>query len=130
LVELIVGFGEPTPELVQVTCQAVTLLVQLTKIAGQPFDSPGQFQRRSGFRRALHNALTIAAKPGHWPTLAPGRPWDRPDSPQDSAGAFPGRHAGQLVRYQGRVSQGLADPLRRGAQVDTEGQAGHSGHRR
>ena len=63
LIELILGFGEATPELVHVTCQAVTLLVELAKVAGQPFDSPGQVARRSGFRRALSDALTIAAKP-------------------------------------------------------------------
>jgi hypothetical protein len=83
LIELILGFGEATPELVHVTCQAVTLLVELAKVAGQPFDSPGQAAQQSGFRRALGDALTIAAKPGHWPTLAPGRPLDHPASPAD-----------------------------------------------
>jgi hypothetical protein len=39
-----------------------------------------------------------------------------------------GRHAGQPARYKGRVGQGPADLPRRGAQVDIEGQARHSGH--
>src|SRR5690349_623900 len=93
LIELILGFGEATPELVHLTDQAVTLLVEVAKVAGQPFDGPGQVALWSGFRRTLRNALIIAAKPGHWPTLAPCRPWDRLAAPrrgtQPEEGVFP-----------------------------------------
>src|SRR5580704_9151186 len=78
LIKLTLGFREATPELVYVAFQAVALLVQLTEADGQPVDRPGQFPRRSGFRRAPDDTLTIAAKPGHWPTLAPYRPLTAP----------------------------------------------------
>jgi hypothetical protein len=71
LIELTLGFRDATPELLYVAFQAVALVVQLTEADGQPVDSPGQFLRRSRFRRALGNALTTTAKPGHWLTLAP-----------------------------------------------------------
>ena len=109
LIEFILGFGEATPELVHVTCQAVTLLVELAKVAGQPFDSPGHVALWSGFRRALGDALILAAKPGHWPTLAPYRPLDHPASLTDSAaeGAFP--YLGEFKPARGlerRISRG------------------------
>jgi hypothetical protein len=71
LIQLTLGFRDATPELLDVARQAVTLVVQLTEAGGQPVDSPGQFLRRSGFRHGLRDAPTIAAEPGHWPTLAP-----------------------------------------------------------
>ena len=74
LIKLILGFREATPELAYLAFQPVALLVQLTEAGGRPVGNPGQFPRRSGFRRALDDALTIAAKPGHWPTLMPYRP--------------------------------------------------------
>jgi len=65
LIQRTLGFRDAAPELLYVAFQAVTLLVQLTEADGQPLDSPGQVRRRSGCRRALDDALTIAARPGH-----------------------------------------------------------------
>ena len=77
LIQLVLGFRDTTPELLYVTFQAVTLVDQLTEPDGQPVDSPGRYLRRSGCRCVRGDALTIAAKPGHCPTLAPWRLIDR-----------------------------------------------------
>ena len=61
LIKLTLGFREATPELIHLAFQAVALLVQLTETDGRPVDNP----RRSGFRRARDDTLTVAAKPGH-----------------------------------------------------------------
>src|SRR5204862_3529389 len=73
LIELTLGFRDATPELLDVGFQTVALTGQLTEGAGQRLDGAGQFRRQSGLRRAL----TLADKPGHWPTLTSGRPVDR-----------------------------------------------------
>lgn len=77
LIKFVFGFGDATPELLYLAFQTVALIGQLTEADGQPLDSPGQLPRRSGLHRVLDDALIIAAKPGHWLTLASLRPVDR-----------------------------------------------------
>ena len=40
LIKLTLGFGEATPELIDLAFQAVALLVQLTETDGRPVDNP------------------------------------------------------------------------------------------
>src|SRR5689334_9670380 len=99
LIELTLGFRDATPELLDVAFQTVPLIGQFTEGDGQRFDGPGRFRRQSGLRRAL----TLADKPGHWPTLTSGPTVDRLPRRRsaDRLGSGRGLAAGSLDSHLG-----------------------------